>query len=169
MVRPRVVAGCLLLAGVLTGCEEPELVVPSADEVAQHYTYQAGRLDVEMSGNVAEITVTQPWSQIRRGGSMWARVGPYVFLFSQPTQEVFRTYSGLAAVRVETQTPGGTTIARATLTRDALNDLTWRRSLNISGKARKEGTRRPSFIEDLIRWGEDHVKEFEYNPRYDGS
>lgn len=166
----RSLAGRLGLAGLalalLAACQEPDLVIPTAEEVREHYTYRAGELEVEMSGNVAEITVTQPWSQIRRGGSLWARVGPYIFLFSDQTREVFQAYSGLAAVRVTTQTPGSTTIAEALLRRDALNDLTWRRALNIAGKARTQATRRPSLLEDLIRWGEDNTVEHEYNPEF---
>ena len=51
------------------------------------------------------------------------------------------------------------------LLRDELNDLTWRRALNIAGVARRDGTEQPSKLEDLARWGEDHT-EYEYNPRY---
>lgn len=167
-VVPRGTAGlALVLMAGLAACQaDQERVVPTAEQVAEGYGEIRSRMAVEMNGNVAELTVTQPWNQIRRGGSLWARVGPYVFLFSGATQEVFRRYSGLAAVRVETRTPGGTRIAEATLRRDALNDLTWRRALNISGKARRDGTSRPSLIEELIRWGEDHAVDFEYNPRY---
>ena len=60
---------------------------------------------------------------------------------------------------------GRTTVANALLARDALTDILWRRSLNISGQARRDGTERITLIEALIRWGEDHT-EFEYNQRY---
>jgi hypothetical protein len=68
-------------------------------------------------------------------------------------------------VRVITTAPGGTEVARSLLLRDELNDLTWRRALNIAGVARRDGTEQPSKLEDLARWGEDHT-EYEYNPRY---
>jgi hypothetical protein len=139
-------------------------VVPTAEEVASHYATTSG-LSVEMNGNVAEITVVQDPGQLRRGGSLWARVGPYIYLFSAPTQEAFADYNGLAAVRVITTGPGGTEVARATLLRATLNDITWRRALNISGLARRDGTEQLTRLEDLIRWGEDHT-EYEYNPRY---
>ncbi len=132
--------------------------------MAAYYTYE-GQLTTEMSGNVAEITIRQPGNQLRRGGSIWAKVGPYVFLFSSPTQQLFQDFGGLAGVRVITTAPGGTEVARSLLLRDELNDLTWRRALNIAGVARRDGTEQPSKLEDLARWGEDHT-EYEYNPRY---
>lgn len=164
MVRlPRLLASVLFVV-LAAGCEPEPTVVPTAEEVAGYYESTA-RLSVEMSGNVAELTVVQDAGQLRRGGSLWARVGPYIYLFSPPTQAVFADYNGLAAVRVITTAPGGTEVARATLLRGSLNDLTWRRALNISGLARRDGSEQLTLLEDLIRWGEDHT-EFEYNPRY---
>jgi hypothetical protein len=117
-----------------------------------------------VAGNVAEITIAQSPQQLRRGGRIWAQVGPYIYLFSEPTVSLFRDYGGLAGVRVVTVV-GNTEVARALLPRTALNDLTWRRALNVAGRARLEGTERVSLLEDLTRFGEDHT-EFEYNPRY---
>jgi hypothetical protein len=148
----------------LIGCQEQDLSIPDASEVEEAYTY-GGRLEASMSGNVAEVTVVQPTRQLQRGGTLWAKVGPYVLLFSEETQSLFDRYPGLAGVRVITETPNGTEVARALLTRDALNDLTWRRARNIAGLARRDGTRRPSLLEDLVRWGEDHT-EYNYNPSY---
>ena len=145
-------------------CASEPVIVPTAEEVAAYYE-STSRLSVEMSGNVAELTVVQDAQQLRRGGSLWARVGPYIYLFSPPTQSVFADFDGLAAVRVITTAPGGTEVARATLLRASLNDLTWRRALNVAGLARRDGTEQLTLLEDLIRWGEDHT-EFEYNPRY---
>jgi hypothetical protein len=51
------------------------------------------------------------------------------------------------------------------LTRDELSGVLWRRSLNIAGQARRDGTERPALLEDLIRWGEEHT-EYEYSARY---
>jgi hypothetical protein len=56
-------------------------------------------------------------------------------------------------------------VASALLSYDELTDVLWRRSLNISGLARRDGTERVTLLEDLIEWGEDHT-EFQYNPRY---
>lgn len=157
-------AGALLPA--LAACAEPDLVVPEASEVEEFYTYR-GDLSVEMKGNVAEITVSQDPDQLRRGGSLWARVGPYVVLFSDETRELFQQYSGLAGVRVVTENQWGDEVARALLRRDALNELTWRRALNISGHARKEGTRQVRRIEELVDWGEEHT-DHRYSPDYVG-
>lgn len=146
-----------------TGCEEPDLSLPTAEEVAAAYQVQ-GDLSVEMSGNVAQISIVQSDRQLRRGGALWAKVGPYIYLFSAETRALFDAYGGLAGVRVVT-TSGRREVARALLTRDALNDTTWRRSINISGIARRDGTARPAALDELVRWGEDHT-EFEYNSRY---
>lgn len=152
-----------LVSALLAACTSEPLVVPTADQVAEYYTSNA-IADVQMSGNVAEIRVRQEAAQLRRGGSLWARVGPYIYLFTAPTQQVFLDFNGLAGVRVITEV-GTAEVARALLTRDALNDLTWRRALNINGLARRDGTERPALMEDLIRWGEDHT-EFRYSSRF---
>jgi hypothetical protein len=154
----------LFAFGVCVGCEEPDLSVPSSAEVEGAYTYSGG-LSATMNGNVAEVTIVQADRQIRRGGTLWVKVGPYVLLFSKETEGLFRDYPGLAGVRAVTVTPDGAEVARALLARGALNDLTWRRALNIAGVARRDGTRRPTLLEELVRWGEDHT-EFSYNPRY---
>lgn len=162
-------AGLLVVAVSLTlvwtvGCEDVDLAVPDAHEVESVYTYE-GSLSASMNGNVAEITIEQPARQLRRGGTLWAKVGPYVLLFSKETQSLFEAYPGLAGVRVITRSSDDGEVARALLTRDALNDLTWRRAINIAGRARKNGTTRPTLLEDLVRWGEDHTQH-QYNARY---
>lgn len=154
----------IAVAMVPVACDEPDLTLPTSHEVASSYSYGGG-LRVEMSGNVAEIRIVQPASQLRRGGTLWAKVGPYVILFSQETEDLFLAYPGLAGVRAVTVTPGGAEVARALLPRDALNGITWRRALNVAGLARRDGTRRPTLLEALVTWGEDHT-EFEYNSRY---
>ena len=155
--------GVLVLMGA--ACEQSELVVPTESE-AQAYFAETQGITVEVGGNVVVLNVDQPFQQLRRGGSLWARVGPYVYLFSSGTERLFNDFGGLAAVRVNTRT--GTRqerVATALLLRDGLNQLTWRRALNISGRARLEGTEQPSLLEELVRWGEDHT-EYEYSERY---
>lgn len=158
-----VAAGVLALA--LGGCKQKPRPVPTAAEVRSYYDYK-GRMKVDMNGNVAEITVDQPVDQLRKGGTIWAKVGPYIFLFTNDTEKLFQDYTGLAGVRVITKlTPGRHEIARAMLPRDTLSDITWKRSLHIAALARKEGTDDPARMADLIQWGEDHTR-FKYNPRY---
>jgi hypothetical protein len=147
-----------------TGCEEVDLTIPSASAVEDVFEYD-GSLSASINGNVVEVTVTQPERHIRRGGSLWAKVGPYIVLFSEESEALFRDYPGLAGIRVITTVPGGVEVARALLPRDGLNDLTWRRARNISGLARRDGTRRPTLLENLVEWGEDHT-EYIYNPRF---
>ena len=152
-----------LLSGA---CQEPvEVTLPTVEEVEIAYASVAELDAVEINGNVALIVVRQSEEQLRRGGALWAKVGPYVYLFSDETRGLFRAYTGLAGVRVITRVSGGTTVGNALLKRDELTDVRWRRSLNIAGLARRDGTERITLLEDLIRWGEDHT-EFEYNERY---
>lgn len=159
--RPIVLALALL---AFAACERSEPVVPAASDVESYYQIP-WPATVEMSGNVAEIEVIQPADQLRRGGPLWAKVGPYIYLFNEGTRDLFLDYDGLAAVRVSTLSPAGDRVARATLRRDALNGITWRRALNISGHARQSGSDRPTLLEDLIEWGEEHT-DYEYNPDY---
>ena len=147
------------------GCEEVDLALPSEADVGEHYASSAD-VSVRLSGNVVELTVDQPIRQVRRGGSLWAKVGPYIYLFSDQTETLLREYPGLSGVRVITRTGrDNAEVARAFLHRDALNELTWRRARNIAGKARTEGTRRPVLLEELVEWGQDHT-EFGYNQEF---
>lgn len=155
------VAAVVLTAGA---CDEPvDLTLPSADDVVSHYEYD-GNLSAEMNGNVATVFVAQSANQLRRGGTIWAKMGPYIFLFSEETQALFQAFPGLAGVRVVTQV-GRSDVASALLARDGLTDVQWRRALNIAGRARRDGSETLGLLEDLIEWGEDRT-EFEYNPRY---
>jgi hypothetical protein len=142
-----------------------DLTLPNEDELEAYFSTVVGLEEVSISGNVAVVVVRQSSEQLRRGGSIWARVGPYVYLFSDETRRLFEDHAGLAAVRVITKTDSGATVANALLARDELSDVLWRRSLNIAGLARRDGTQRVTLLEDLIAWGEDHT-EFEYSARY---
>jgi hypothetical protein len=139
------------------------VTLPDAGQVATYYDYEAG-LETRVVGNVAVITVTQSAQQLRRGGSLWAKVGPYVFLFTEETRQLFEAFPGLAGVRVIT-TVGTAEVANALLLREELSGVLWRRSLNIAGLARRDGTTQVTLLEDLVEWGETHT-EFEYNTRY---
>jgi hypothetical protein len=151
---------------VLGGCEtdEQELRVPTADEIRTHYEY-AGDLSVSISGNVAHVRVAYDPESFARGGDLWAKAFPYIFLFSPGTRDAFEAHPGLGGVRVITQHPNGDTVAEALLSRGELTEVTWRRAVSISGQARRDGTERPARMQDLVRWGEDHT-DFEYNPDY---
>lgn len=153
-----------LILGSL-GCEEVDLALPSEAEAGEHYA-RSSDVSVRLSGNVVELTVDQPIRQVRRGGSLWAKVGPYIYLFSSETETLLREYPGVAGVRVITRTGRNEVeVARAFLHRDSLNELTWRRARNIAGKARTGGTRRPVLLEELVRWGQDHT-EFGYSEEF---
>lgn len=154
----------LLVVTLGTACSGPKLKLPTAKEIESHYKY-AGKLTAKLNGNVAEVTVVQPSYQIRRGGVLWAKVGPYILLFSANTQSLFDDYSGLAGVRVTTELAGGREIAQALLRRNELSDILWRRSLHIAGMARKYGTSRPGLLDDLVTWGEEHT-DHQYNKEY---
>lgn len=164
-MREAAVTASLALAVLASGaCDEPDLTVPTAPEVEAYYVIPA-ESSVEMNGNVAELVVYQPSDQLHRGGPLWAKVGPYIYLFSDATRQLFQDYPGLAGVRVVTRAPGGTEVARALLAHDALNGVTWPRALNVAGLARRDGTTHVSRLEDLVHWGEEHT-DHEYNPGY---
>lgn len=164
----RTIALVIAIASAAGGCEAPDLTLPSEGEVAAYYATAAGA-NVTLNGNVVEVRVPQSQRDVRRGGSLWAKVGPYIYLFTDDTQSLVHDFSGVAGVRVITHTDGGQVeLARAFLHRDALTDILWRRSLNIAGRARRDGTTRPSLMEALVIWGEDHT-DYRYNPRYASS
>lgn len=138
---------------------------PPVEDVAEHYDRYRGIDSIRMSGNVAVLHVEQPYRQLERGGSLWARVGPYVYLMTPATRAAFTEHPGLAAVRVVTHLSGGEEVARATLRRDALTDILWRRTLNILGHALQEGRENPRQLEKLREWSERYT-EHRYNPDY---
>jgi hypothetical protein len=146
------------------GCmPRTDRTLPSAEAVVAAYQYD-GALEAEIIGNVAVLTVSQSAQQLRRGGKLWAKVGPYIFLFSAETRQLFEDYTALAGVRVITRV-GNAEVANALLSQSELSDILWRRSLNISGQARRDGTERMTLLEDLVDWGEAHT-EYTYNERY---
>ena len=158
-----VLAMSLILAP--SACEEANFKLPSESEAGAHYA-NSSDLSVSLNGNVVEVTVEQPLRQVRRGGSLWAKVGPYIYLFTNETESLLRQYPGVSGVRVITRTGrSNTEVARAFLHRDSLNELTWRRARNIAGRARTQGTRRPVLLEELVEWGQDHT-EFGYNQNF---
>lgn len=147
----------------LAACRSaPELTLPTSEELNGVY---GQAVDVELKGNVVDVRVTQPADQLRRGGSVWAKVGPYIYLFTPQTQQLFDSYPGLGGVQVTTLDGRGRLIARAMLERGTLNGVTWKKAIGLAGRARLEGTQRPSYILDLIDYGEDLV-EHEYSSRY---
>lgn len=162
VLRAGVVVGALLVGG----CERAEAPsLPNEPKVRAVYQGYPNLEAVELSGNVVELRFRQDPQALRRGGSLWAKVGPYIYLLSPATRELFTRYPAVAAARVITLGPRDDEVARAMLRRDALTDILWRRTLNILGHALREGSTRPSRLEDLVQWGERHT-EFRYNPDY---
>lgn len=152
-------AGLLLLGACEPEVDEP---VPDASVVEAYYA-EGGDFRVEISGNVAQVRHHIPPAQLERGATLWYQAAPFVVLFSEETRDLFYGEPGLAGVRVISETAEGEVVAQALLHRDALNEMTWRRALNIAGTARTEGAEDPETIRELVRWGERHT-EFEYNP-----
>jgi hypothetical protein len=156
--------GLGLLVVALTGaggCEaEPLRELPT--EAALDSVY-GERVDISLNGNVVELVVTQ--DGLSRGGSVWAKAGPYIYLFTPQTRDLFEAYGGIGGVRVTTLDANGQLIARALLERGALNSVTWPRAINVAGRARVEATRRPQTMVNLAEYGEEHTS-FEYSQRY---
>lgn len=155
--------GLLGLALATTGCEpEPDRELPA--EAALDSVFGGG-LEIGLNGNVVELTVIQDGTQLGRGGSIWAKAGPYIYLFTPQTRELFETYGGIGGVRVTTVDARGRFVARAMLERGTLNSVTWTRAINVAGRARVDGTRRPQTMLDLADYGEEHT-EYEYSREY---
>ena len=145
----------------MPACAGDEGRLPTPEELSGLYGRDA---ELQMNGNVVDVRATQDPVQIRRGGSLWAKVGPYVFLFSPQTQELFDRFPAVAAVRVRTYA-GRTRLAEAMLRRGELNSVTWLEANQKVARARLQGTQNPAHLEVLVRYGEDHT-EFEYSPRF---
>ncbi len=162
---PLLVGGLVLLSAA---CQVPGRSdvppPPSAQELAGNWSY-AGGVEVEITGNVARVSVVVDPAPFAQGGDLWAKGFPYLFLFSQGTKDALDQHPGLGGVRVVTLHPNGDVMSEALLPRGALNPYTWQQALSIAHQARRDATERPGRMRDLVRWGEDHA-EFEYNPRY---
>lgn len=160
----------LPLAGsALTGCDRimqprPDMTLPDTSEVRDAYATQGVTAEFRYSGNVLEIVVQQSPDQLRRGGPLWARVGPYIYLFSPGTRDLFESHQGIAGVRVITMS-GDEEVARALLVRDALNEYSWPRARSLLAEALDQGTQRPSTMDRLRQFGEQNTT-YRYNPRY---
>lgn len=160
------VVGTIILGGLIigmTGCEPAiDSRLPTTTELSGLF---GDGIDLRLNGNVVEVTVTQSPDQLRRGGPIWAKAGPYIYLFTPQTQSIFNDYGGVGGVRVTTLDGRDRLIARALLQRSTLNSVTWKRAINVSGRARVEGTRRPNTMVELAEYGEENT-EFEYSARY---
>lgn len=155
---------CTVLAVMAAiGCTDRELELPEPAELQDLYGPAA---EVALDGNVVDVRVAQDPTHLQRGGPLWARAGPYIFLFSPQTREIFNEYDGVAAVRVRTfRGSGEELVAQATLLRDTMTTVAWARSREKVTRARQEGTEKPWYLEDLVRFGEDWAQH-EYAARY---
>lgn len=161
MGRRTIVAAAVAAAALACG-GGTELRLPTAAELEGLY---GPRAEVTLNGNVVDVRVAQDAADLRRGGDLWARVGPYIYLFSPQTRDIFRTYGGVGGVRVVTITQGSRRVAEAMLVRDTLTSVTWQEAIRHVARARREGTDNPGHLEDLVRFGEDWAR-YEYEPRY---
>jgi hypothetical protein len=146
---------------VFSGCPlERAARLPDADAVAESYGPTAR---VELRGNVIEVVVPLAEEMLR--SPLWARSGPYFYVFSTPTRIFFEEYPDLAAVRVTTVDPRGDEVSSAMLRRGTLGPARWHDGLAIRSVAQTEGTERPGTVQRLVRFGEEHT-DYTYNPRY---
>lgn len=162
---------CLALASAaVPGCERLGLgggaspTLPTVEQVREVFSEHPSLAEARLNGNVVELTFNADRRNLRRGGSLWARAGLFVQLLSPATRDLLTGYDGVAAVRA-ISVLNGVEIGRATLFRDELSDVLWRRTLNLLGHALQQGTERPSRLQDLAEWGEAHT-EYRYNPDY---
>jgi hypothetical protein len=137
---------------------ERDWVLPDPASVT---TWFGEGTEAELDGNVLEIRGTMDPDHLRRGGRLWARSGPYFYLFNVHVQQLLMDYPDLAAVRARTFTADGEEVAEAMLLRTELSEARWREALARSSLAQQEGTTNPRVIERLVQFGEDHTT-FEY-------
>lgn len=155
---PALTLGILVMA--CEPAEEPS-ELPTAETVEAAY---GEAVEAEVSGNLIRLTVPMP-EGFERGGTLWARSGPYFYLFTTATRDLMVTYPDLAGVEVVATTGNDREVARARLLRGALNDLTWPRAIAYASQAQTEGTESPRYLDRMVRYGEE-VTEFEYNPEF---
>ena len=127
--------------------------------------FDNGAVETSLNGNVVELRITQDASQLSRGGSIWAKAGPYIYLFTPQTRSLFDRFGGVGGVRATTLDARGELVARALLERSSLNSVTWPRAINVAGRARTEGSERPQRMVDLAEYGEERTS-YEYSQKY---
>jgi hypothetical protein len=144
----------------LPGCEEPseQLVLPDPGAVQSWF---GEGTEAEFEGNVLSITGAIEADYLRRGGRLWARSGPYFYLFNVHVQKLLLDYPDIAAVRATAVTESGEVLSVATLQRTRLNEARWREALARASLAQTEGTENPRLVERLIQFGEDFT-DFRY-------
>ena len=160
-------ASLFLLPVMVAGCDRllPRAsTVPTAAQADSVFRAHGIDAVISVSGNVVEVSASQPGDQLRRGGALWAKVGPYIYLFSPATSDLFEDYPGLAAVRARTHLQQRE-IARALLVRDTMRAGEWGQVTSLLVQALREGTVKPSRLEDLVRWGE-RFTTYRYDPAY---
>lgn len=160
------VGATLALVLMTSACREPvDLTLPS-DEVAADYYASSSIRDVELNGNVAVVTVVQRSVDLRRGGPLWAKMGPYIHIFSPATEELLRDHPGLAGVRVRTVTSSGAEVASVLLERATLNEVTWKTArAHVAHALTGEGAVQVRSVERLVQYGERRTTH-EYSPTF---
>ena len=160
-IRGWVAAAALatLTLGCSGGTEEP--VMPAAAEVQSLY---GAAVEPEVSGNLVRLRVPMP-TGFERGGTLWARSGPYFYLFTTATRDIFATHPDVAAVEVVAVTEEGEEVARARLLSSTLNGITWPQAIAYASHAQAEGTQRPVLVDRLVRYAEERT-EYTYNPEF---
>jgi hypothetical protein len=153
------ILGMTLLVGA-AGCarEARARVLPPANEVSEWY---GEGTTAEFNGNLLAITGPMEPEHLQRGGQLWARSGPYFFLFNVHVRDLMDEYPDIAAVRATVVTAEGDYIAAATVRRDRMNEFRWREALAHSSLAQQRGTDNPRLVEQLVRFGQDNT-EYDY-------
>lgn len=169
ILQMRGVLTALLLMTPVLACDKllpgrVDMTVPTAAQADSIFQAHGIHGSVVISGNVVELSTRQQREQLQRGGELWARVGPFIYVFSPATITLFEKYPGVAAVRARTLVQDDE-VARVQLTRDTLRGGDWRQARLLLAQALREGTERPSRLEELVRFGE-RFTTYEYSPAY---
>lgn len=164
MIDPRRIGLLLALTLLPVSACEPaqDRSLPSTAVLDSIY---GDAVETSLNGNVVELRITQDATQLTRGGPIWAKAGPYIYLFTPQTRSLFDRFGGVGGVRATTLDTRGELVARALLERSSLNSVTWPKAINVAGRARTEGSERPQRMVDLAEYGEEHTS-YEYSQRY---
>jgi hypothetical protein len=158
-------AGCNEAKEIANKLKGKPAPMPDSTTVAGFYKEHENIIDVAIDGNVVDLRVQQPVRQLLRGGALWARVGPFIYLLSPGTEQLFQKESAVAAVRVTTVLPDGEKVAWAQLKRDTLSDYGWKKAINLLARALRPGATQPRDLEELRIWGEQQTTYW-YNPDF---
>jgi hypothetical protein len=151
----------MLVCSVVVACNgdraDRPAHLPDPEEASQRYG-----APVTFEERVLTVSVEFP-EEYRRGGTLWLSASPFFHLFSTTSRDLLQEYPDLEGIRVRTHLEDGTPVADAFVRRDRMHEFAWNRGISQAALAQTQGTERPRYVDDLIRWGRENVSSLTYN------